>query len=147
MVAEVMARLEGLAVIEAWDDFPYTFFRDIIGVPLVELDAVRGSALWPPIVADAKASLGDLRAIARLRFDAEDYRELPMPVQLQIGSESPRDMYVTDALAAVLPDAQIQVLPGQAHEGMTTAPELYVEATLGFLGDSRPAEELSTVAS
>jgi hypothetical protein len=36
--------------------------------------------------------------------------------------------YVTDALAAVLPDVRIQELAGQAHEGMTTAPEMYAEA-------------------
>ncbi|MGH9202543.1 MAG: alpha/beta fold hydrolase [Vicinamibacterales bacterium] len=55
------------------------------------------------------------------------------PVLLQIGSQSPRHFYVTDAMAAVLPDARIEVLPGQAHEGMTTAPQLYVEAISNFL--------------
>lgn len=51
---------------------------------------------------------------------------------LQIGSESPRDLYVTDALAAILPDVRIDVLQGQAHEGMTTAPESYAEAVIRF---------------
>jgi hypothetical protein len=54
-------------------------------------------------------------------------------VLLQIGSESPRDLYVTDAIAAVVPDARIEELLGQAHEGMTTAPELYTEAVSRFL--------------
>ena len=31
---------------------------------------------------------------------------------LQIGTESPRDLYVTDALAAVLPDVHIGTGPG-----------------------------------
>ncbi|MGH8914927.1 MAG: hypothetical protein ACRDZM_10480 [Acidimicrobiia bacterium] len=31
-------------------------------------------------------------------------------------------------LAEVLPDVRIEPLPGQAHEGMTTAPEMYAEA-------------------
>jgi pimeloyl-ACP methyl ester carboxylesterase len=48
-------------------------------------------------------------------------------------TESPRDLYVTDALAAVLPDVRVQELPGQAHEGMTTAPEMYAEAVTRFL--------------
>jgi hypothetical protein len=56
-----------------------------------------------------------------------------MPVLLQIGSESPRHLFVTDALAAVLPDARIEELPGQAHEGMTTAPEMYAESVTRFL--------------
>jgi hypothetical protein len=54
-------------------------------------------------------------------------------VLLQIGTESPRDLYVTDALAAVLPNVRIQELPGQAHEGMTTAPQMYAEAVSRFL--------------
>jgi len=62
----------------------------MLHVPTVDLDAVRTSELWPPIVADAPASLGDLRAVHG-------------------------------------------VLAGQAHEGMTTAPEQYAESTLRFL--------------
>jgi pimeloyl-ACP methyl ester carboxylesterase len=56
-----------------------------------------------------------------------------MPVLLQTGSESPRHLHVTDALAAVLSDARVGILDGQAHEGMTTAPEQYAAAILRFL--------------
>lgn len=52
---------------------------------------------------------------------------------LQIGTESPRDLYVTDALAAVLPDVRIEELRGQAHGGMTTAPKMYAEVVCRFL--------------
>jgi pimeloyl-ACP methyl ester carboxylesterase len=114
---EGLEPLEKLAAAGAWDDFAMTFFRDLLSVPVLELDALRVTDLWPPIVADAKASLRDLRAISRYNFDAERFRGLDVPVLLQIGSESPRDLYVTDALARVLPDARIEVLPGQAHEG------------------------------
>ena len=71
--------------------------------------------------------------MTRYKFEAERYHTLDMPVLLQIGSESPRDLYVTDALAAVLPNASIGVLAGQAHEGMTTAPGTYAEAVTRFL--------------
>jgi pimeloyl-ACP methyl ester carboxylesterase len=64
---------------------------------------------------------------------AARFLELRVPVMLQIGTESPRDLYVTDALAAVLPDVRIQELPGQAHEAMTTAPGMYAEAVSRFL--------------
>ncbi len=40
---------------------------------------------------------------------------------------------MTDALAAVLPHARLQMLAGQAHEGMTTAPEMYAAAVTEFL--------------
>ena len=130
---KVLARLEPLAAAGAWDDFAITFFRDTLAVPISELDALRRTDLWPPIVADGKASLGDLRAISKYDFKPERFNSLAIPVLLQIGTESPRDLYVTDVLATVLPDVRIQELPGQAHEGMTTSPEMYADAVTRFL--------------
>jgi pimeloyl-ACP methyl ester carboxylesterase len=128
-----LARLERLAEGGDWDGFAAAFFRDVLSVPAGELDALRATELWPPIVADAKASLGDLRALSRYDFRAERFRGLRLPVLLQVGTESPRGLYATDALAAALPDARIEELPGQAHEAMTTAPGLYAEAVSRFL--------------
>ena len=128
-----LARLEGLAGAGDWDGFAAAFFRDVLSVPAGELDELRATELWPPIVADAKASLGDLRVLGRYDFRAERFRGLDLPVLLQVGTESPRGLYATDALAAALPDARIEELPGQAHEAMTTAPGLYAEAVSRFL--------------
>ena len=128
-----LARLEGLAESGDWEGFAAAFFRDVLSVPAGELDELRATELWPPIVADAKASLGDLRALSRYDFRAERFRGLNLPVLLQVGTESPRGLYATDALAAALPDARIEELPGQAHEAMTTAPGLYAEAVSRFL--------------
>ena len=128
-----LARLEGLAGAGDWDGFAAAFFRDVLSVPAGELDGLRATGLWPPIVADAQASLGNLRALGRYDFRAERFRGLDLPVLLQVGTESPRVLYATDALAAALPDARIEELPGQAHEAMTTAPGLYAEAVSRFL--------------
>jgi pimeloyl-ACP methyl ester carboxylesterase len=130
---EALARLEELAQAGDWEGFAVTFFCDRLSVPVEALDELRAAALWPPIIADAEASLGDLRALSRYHFQAERFRELRVPVLLQIGTESPRDLYVIDVLAAVLPNVCIQELPGQAHEGMTTAPQMYAEAVSRFL--------------
>jgi len=129
----VLARLEELAQASHWEGFAVTFFRDTLLVPVAELDELRATELWPSIIADAKASLRDLRALSRYDFKAERFRALRVPVLLQIGTESPRDLYVTDALAAVLPDVRIEELPGQAHEGMTTVPQMYAAAVSRFL--------------
>jgi pimeloyl-ACP methyl ester carboxylesterase len=130
---EALARLEALAQAGDWEGFAVAFFRNRLSVPVEALDELRSTELWPPIIADAPASLGDLRALSRYDFQAERFRELRVPVLLQIGTESPRDLYVTDALAAVLPNVRIEALPGQAHEGMTTAPQMYAEAVSRFL--------------
>jgi pimeloyl-ACP methyl ester carboxylesterase len=140
--ADVMAPLEALAAAGDWDAFSFSFFRDILDVPVAELDALRATGLWPPIVADAPASLADLRALRRFRFHPDAFIDLPMPVLLQTGTESPQHFYATDGLHAALLDARIGRLPGQAHEGMTTAPPQYAEAVRAFLkgpGHLRPA--------
>jgi len=125
--------LEALATRGDWEGFALAFFRDVLTVPPDELAALRASEAWPAIVADAPASLGDLRALARYAFQPERLRDLQVPVLLQVGSESPRDLFLTDALAAVLPDAHVEELPGQAHEGMNTAPVQYAESLVRFL--------------
>lgn len=129
----VYQRLEDFAASGQWDEMASAFFLDALRVPAPEIEALRSSDLWPPIVADAKASLQDLRALRRYEFVADRYRSLNMPVLLQTGSESPKDLYVTTALEAAIPDVQVEVLAGQAHEGMTTAPELYAESVARFL--------------
>jgi pimeloyl-ACP methyl ester carboxylesterase len=130
---EDVARLEALAGESDWDALAQTFFRDLLLVPDEEIRAVRSSPLWPPIVNDAKASLGDVRALMRYRFEPDRWHRLDVPVLLQVGSESPRGLCVTDALAAVLPNVRVETLLGQAHEGMTTAPGMYAEAVTRFL--------------
>ena len=130
---EVMRRMETMASRKEWDEFAETFFRDMLHVPPNVLKEMRVPQIWSPIIDDAPASLGDVRAIIRHSFEAERFRGLNMPVMLQVGTESPRDLYFTDALAAVLPDVRIDELAGQAHEGMTTAPDLYVESVCRFL--------------
>lgn len=137
---EGMLPLERLAQAGEWDEFAFSFFTDLLCVPVAEMEQLRASSLWAPIVGDAKASLQDLKALARYEFSAERFRSLNCPVLLQIGSESPRDLYATDALAAVLPNSRIESLKGQAHEGMTTAPELYAESVTRFvLGENSTA--------
>lgn len=128
-----LTRLEQLASAGHWESFSATFCRDLLLMPPEELEALRATELWLPIVQDARASLGDIRALVKYDFDPERFRQLRVPVLLQVGTESHRQLYVTDALAAVLPDVRIQELSGQAHEGMTTAPEMYADAVARFL--------------
>lgn len=128
-----MAKHEALAASGDWDAFSYSFFRDVLLVPRDDLDELRAGPLWPPIVADAPASLADLRALTRYRFHLDAFRTLPMPVLLQTGTASSHDLYATHALVGAIPDARIAKLEGQAHEGMTTNPNQYADQVRAFL--------------
>ena len=130
---DVLASLSIFIERDDWDGLVETFMRDVLLVPPAEIAEIRDSPFWSVWTVDAAATVQDLRALAAWNFDAERFRALAMPVLFIIGSESPREIYLTDTLAAILPDARIRVLEGQAHEGMTTAPGLFVDALDQFL--------------
>ncbi len=131
--AALFARLRRLGEASRWEVFTETFFREGLGLPADELAQMQAGAAWESIVADAPATLEDLRALAESRFDPAACRALHMPVLLQVGTQSPRHLFITDALAGVLAQGRIAALEGQGHEGMHTAPEQYVQSLLDFL--------------
>ena len=129
---QLMPRLEAMAGVGDWDGFAATFLSEVYELPRAVLDQFRGTEDWAAVLEDGSATLHDLRALARFDFDPERHSALSIPVLLQVGTETP-PVSVTDALAAVLPRVEIGELAGQAHEGMTTAPEQYAAAVLRFL--------------
>jgi hypothetical protein len=127
--------LEKIAANSGFDRMVEVFMLDMLQVPPEEVAQIRGTAYWDTWIADAANSLNDLRALVNYTLDFEHFRSLTLPVLLQIGTESPREIYITDAIAEVLPNAHIAEPRGQAHEGMTTAPEMYAEQLTAFLLD------------
>lgn len=127
---QVLRKLEEFAEAQDWERFSCTFFSQVTLMPDEELDALQTTDLWPEIVQQAKSTLPDLQALPRYEFHPEHFRDLEVPVTLQVGSESPPHLYVTKALASALPRVAIQTLDKQAHEAMMTAPDRYAEAVI-----------------
>lgn len=133
-----VAELAELGAGGEWDALAWTFFSQVLEVPLADLAEYRESDDWPEVIADAPASLEDLAALTRHHFDPQVCRGVVMPVLLQTGSQSPPHLYMTNALQELLPQAQVGVLDGQAHEGMTTAPDQYEGAVIEYLLGTAP---------
>lgn len=67
----LLAPFERLARAGDWETFALRFFGGVLHVPAAELADLARSDAWPPIVADAPATLHDLRALARHDFRPE----------------------------------------------------------------------------
>jgi pimeloyl-ACP methyl ester carboxylesterase len=134
LTPEMLKGAEDFAAKEDWDGMVDAFMR-LLQVPDEEIAEIRATPFWEVWTKDAKATMKDLQALVRHTFRTEEYRALGMPVLLMVGSESPRDLYYTDALAEVLPDSRIVTLEGTAHEGMTMVPEQFVNKVSEFLLD------------
>jgi pimeloyl-ACP methyl ester carboxylesterase len=133
MSAGEIAKVEEAASQGDWDRFVRTWLIDVVEIPAQVADALHASPFWPLMIADAPATLCDARALGRYEFDPARFAVLTMPVLLLVGSESPRDNYVTDALAGVLANNQIAELQGQAHIAHAMAPQMFVEVVSTFL--------------
>jgi len=134
---DLMQRVEEPASQGDWDRFVRTWLIDVVEIPTQVIDAIHASPFWPLMIADAPATLCDARALTRYEFDPARFAALRMPVLLLVGSESPHNNYVTDAIAGVVPNHQIVELQGQGHIAMQMVPQLFVETVSSFLlGDA-----------
>jgi pimeloyl-ACP methyl ester carboxylesterase len=130
---DLMGQIEGFAAEGAWDELATTFLRDVLQVPAELVAALRQSPIWEGFCADGQASMHDFRAMRSHRFDPAAFRALEAPLLLLTGAQSPRDLYVTDALLASVPRATEARLEDQAHGAMLTGPRQFVDALLAFI--------------
>jgi pimeloyl-ACP methyl ester carboxylesterase len=78
-----------------------------------------------------------VRAARNLSFASDHLGKISTRILLLLGSDSPpRFGEAVRALAKGLPNARIEILPGQKHQAMDTAPALFVKAVRTFFGET-----------
>ena len=110
-----------------------TFFREVLGVPEPQLEAMRAHPAWPARVAAAHTVVREIRIEAEYSLDTERIRAIQTPTLLLLGGESPAFFHeATRRVNAALPDSQILVLPGQQHIAMDLIPDEFVRIVASF---------------
>lgn len=105
-----------------------------------ELELLRSKPWWPVGVGAADTITRELRVLNEYRFDPDRFAEFSVPTALLTGSESPSLFSDTvKRLHEALPNSRIITIPGQAHEAMTTAPDLFVEKVVEFVREPDPS--------
>lgn len=128
-----LAHLQELAAEGDGDGVVHDFLRNTIQFPADILEMIRNSPRWQFLVADAQNSVREWPAMTGLDFQPERFAGLPMPVLLLTGGDSPRDLYTTDALSKVIPNARVTEFPGQGHVAHIFAPQDFVDTVSSFL--------------
>lgn len=112
-------------------------FEDIVEFPPGDIDALRSDPSWPGLVDATRTLYRETRAENDYTFDAARFAELTTPTILVSGSESPGDLTnPTDELDDVLPTSRIVTLEGQGHDGIHTAPDLFIDEVLAAIHES-----------
>jgi pimeloyl-ACP methyl ester carboxylesterase len=135
-VIAIWHRRVGMDHLISSDGTPIAYERAGAGPPLV---LVHGTGIdhrqWTSLASIPREVIG-VRGYA---FDADRFRDLRTPTLLTVGGESP-PFYraAVEALHRTLPHNRVAVLPGQQHEAMETAAELFLREVIGFFRTAEP---------
>ncbi|KHL13390.1 alpha-beta hydrolase superfamily lysophospholipase [Mumia flava] len=116
------------------DEALRVFYRRMVRMTDAELDAVAADPAWPARVSTAATIPRELRAFGELAFDPAAAAAIRVPTLLLVGADSPDAIAADpDVVAAAIPDARIQLLPGQTHMAHVAGPDLLADAIVTFL--------------
>ena len=131
---DIPERLEDLLRRGERDALVEIFLREVVGVSEAELQALRRSSTWRVRLQAAHTLPREVRMAESYHFDPSRLAKVRTPTLLLLGTESPRLMHdSTMAAHAALQNSRVELLPGQGHAAMTTAPEMFLAKVLAFL--------------
>ncbi len=118
-----------------------TFLREGPRYPPEVIAARRALPTWPDVLALAHTLPRETHTVNRYALDPVRVAAVKASTLLLLGSQSPSFFRAAiEALHATLPQSEMVVLPGQHHNAMEAAPELFVETVHRFVGEQRDGE-------
>ncbi|MCD7059950.1 alpha/beta fold hydrolase [Pelagibacterium xiamenense] len=131
---DLPARLKAILETGDRDAMLVAFFKEAAGTPDAQIEALRKDPSWTGRIAAAHTALREL-ADGDYVFIPERFRGLLVETLLLVGEISPAELTApSQALENALPHSRIVILEGQGHVAMTTAPKLFLDTVLDFLG-------------
>ena len=111
-------------------------FLTHVGVSDDDFARLRKLPNWPERLTIVPTIPREVRAVRSLSFPPDHFGRIATRTLLLLGSDSPpRFGEAIDTLAGGLPNARVEVLAGQKHQAMDTAPEQFVRAVRTFFAE------------
>jgi pimeloyl-ACP methyl ester carboxylesterase len=124
---ETGARLQALLEEGDREGVLTTFYREIVHLPDEAITALRFDPSWSGRVAAAHTVVREASAVEDYVYDPARYSGLTLPILLLTGElSSEMFSWAAHRLNADLPNARLEVMTGQNHIAMDTAPEMFV---------------------
>jgi pimeloyl-ACP methyl ester carboxylesterase len=112
-------------------------FLTQVGVSEADLAKLRELPNWPQRLTIVPTIPREMREARSLAFSPAHLQKISTRILLQLGSDSPpRFGLAIDVLTKSLPNASVEILPGQKHQAMDTAPALFVKSVRTFFGEA-----------
>lgn len=130
---------ELVALVEAGENEQalIVFLREVVELPDSQIGELRAAPNWSARVAEAPTLPREYRAPTTYEFEPERFADMTTSTLLLVGGKSPQWVKdVIDTLNDALPNSRISMLEGQGHVAMNTAPDLFIDEVLAFIGES-----------
>lgn len=115
-----------------------SFLRDIVGVPVADLEAMRSAPAWASRLAAAHTIPREF-VDGDYVLDPARFAGLTIPVLLLAGADSsPEFKAATREAHAALTNSRLVAMEGQGHVAISTAPDLFARRVIEFLTDPEP---------
>ncbi|TDC95309.1 alpha/beta fold hydrolase [Actinomadura sp. 7K507] len=136
---EVMERLRAAADGQHYERLLEIFLGGVIRLSPRQVEALRGARrFWRTSLENAPPLLRETESVGRIE-DCARFAGAGVPVRMLVGERSPGHQRPTaEAIAALIPGADVAVLPGQGHMAMLEDPGLLTEALCGFAAQVGP---------
>ncbi len=130
----IIARLEEFMEVGRRDEVLATFMREVAEQDTERVEVQRRSRGWAARAAAAHTVIREVRCTHCYALEPERFRQVDVPTLLLLGgASSARHVAATTAVASILRDARLAVLPGQTHLAVRAAPQLFLDEVLPFL--------------
>lgn len=131
----LIERLETLLAAGDREGVVTMFLREVVRMPAAELEAVRGDPSWEGRVMSAHTIPRELRIADRYQPQFARFATLRVPTLLLMGGDSPAFLVEPSRrLDQEIAGSHLITMPGQQHVAMTTAPDLFLNTVVDFLG-------------
>ncbi len=127
-------RIHALLEAEEHEQTLIAFFKELLRESPHELADRQARSTWPSRVAMVPTIPRELESIGRYQCSPDRFHSMVCPTMLLRGGASPSwRRTMVETLHAALPTSHIVVLPGQEHNAMYTAPDLFTQEVVQFL--------------
>jgi len=110
------------------------YVYEIFDAPREDLDIQRSLPNWPARLQATPTLPREFLAARNYKFVESHFAAMTTPVLLLVGERTtPFYKAAVKMLDETLPDTRLSVLPGQGHEAVIAAPELFLQAVGDFL--------------
>lgn len=111
-------------------------FYELIGTPSSEIELMQTLPDWDERVASADTLTREIKVMERHIFDVGKFTNFQIKTMFLFG-ENDQDFWheILTMLYQTFLDFSTDILPGQGHFAMVTAPDLFVEALTRFFKD------------